>query len=255
MNRLLLGLLLAASLQAQNTSGSLSGTVQDPAGAMVVNAKVTLTGENNGFIRTVTTNKEGFFNYPDVTPATFTIKVEHAGFKSYLKTGIQVGSSDRKVENIQLVLGQASESVTVTAEAITVNLSSGERSGTLSGEQLDQIALRGRDIFDAISLMAGVVNTTNGRDAPGPTSIGGIYIMGGRNDSKNMTVNGATNLDTGSNGSVHSMPSMDSVAEVKVLISGYSAENGRNPSSIAITTKGGGSSFTGRLPGMCGTPR
>lgn len=245
MNRLPLALLLAASLQAQNTSGSLSGTVQDPAGAMVVNAKVTLTGENNGFIRTVTTNKEGFFNYPDVTPATFTIKVEHAGFKSYSKTGIQVGSSDRKVENIQLALGQVSESVTVTAEAITVNLSSGERSGTLSGEQLDQIALRGRDIFDAISLMAGVVDTTDGRDAPGPTSIGGIYIMGGRNDSKNMTVNGATNLDTGSNGSVHSMPSMDSVAEVKVLISGYSAENGRNPSSIAITTKGGGKQFHG----------
>ena len=245
MKRVFLALWLAALLPAQNTSGSLSGTVQDSAGAMIGNAKVTLTGENNGFVRTVSTNKEGFYNYPDLTPATFTLKVEHSGFKSFSRTGIAIGAADRRTENIQLTIGQLSESITVTAEAVTVNLSSGERSGTLTGEQLDQIALRGRDIFDAISLMAGVVDTTDGRDAPGPGSIGGIYIMGGRNDSKNMTVNGATNLDTGSNGSVHSMPSMDSVAEVKVLISGYSAENGRNPSSIAITTKGGGKQFHG----------
>ena len=93
--------------------------------------------------------------------------------------------------------------------------------------------------------MAGVVDTSDGRDAPGPTSIGNIYIMGGRNDSKNMTIDGVTNLDTGSNGSVHSMPSMDSVAEVKVLMSAYSAEYGRNPSSINIITKGGGKQYHG----------
>src|SRR6202035_814313 len=71
------------------------------------------------------------------------------------------------------------------------------------------------------------------------------YIMGGRNDSKNMTVDGIVNLDTGSNGSVHGMPSMDSVAEVKVLMSAYSAENGRNPSSINVITKGGAKQFHG----------
>ena len=78
-----------------------------------------------------------------------------------------------------LQVGAVSEAITVTAEAVSVNLSTGERSGTLTGEQLDSIALRGRDIFDAISLMAGVVDTSDGRDAPGPTSIGNIYIMGG----------------------------------------------------------------------------
>ncbi len=144
-------------------------------------------------------------------------------------------------------MGQATESVTITAEAVTVNLASGERSGTLDSAQLDHIALRGRDIFDAISLMPGVVDTSDGRDAPGPTSIGNIYILGGRNDSKNMTIDGVTNLDTGSNGSVHSMPSMDSVAEVKVLMSAYSAENGRNPCSINVITKGGSKQYHGQV--------
>src|SRR5215472_11300004 len=114
-------------------------------------------------------------------------------------------------------VGQVTDSVTVTAEAVTVDLTTGERSGTLSGSQLDEIALRGRDIFDAVALMPGVIDTSDGRDAPGPTSIGNIYIAGGRNDMKNMTIDGVTNLDTGSNGSVHSMPSMSSVAELKVL--------------------------------------
>ena len=88
--------------------------------------------------------------------------------------------------------------------------------------------------------MPGVVDTSDGRDAPMPSSIANIYILGGRKDSKNMTIDGVSNLDTGSNQTVHSMPSMDSVAEVKVLMSAYSAENGRNPSSINVITKGGG---------------
>src|SRR5260370_40968777 len=146
---------------------------------------------------------------------------------------------ERSLGQIRLDVGAVSERVTVSAEAVAVNLVNGEKSCVLTSDELDHLALRGRDIFDAIALLPGIVDTTDGRDAPGPTSIGGISIMGGRNDSKNMTVDGVTNLDTGSNTSVHSMPSMDSVAEVKVLMSAYSAENGRNPSSINVITKGG----------------
>ncbi len=249
MKRLLLALLLpAALLTAQNTSSSLAGAVQDSAGAVVPNAKITLTGEGNGFTRTVTSNNEGYFSFPDLTPATFTIAVESAGFKIYRQTGILINADEqRSLGRIKLQVGQISESVTIAAEAVTVNTANGERAGTLTGEQLDQIALRGRDVFDAISLMPGVVDTSDGRDSPSPTSISNIYILGGRNDSKNMTIDGVTNLDTGSNTSVHSMPSMDSVAEVKVLMSAYSAENGRNPSAINIITKGGTTQYHGQL--------
>ena len=200
------------------------------------------------------TNHEGFFSFPDLTPATFTIAVEAPGFKIYKQTGILINADEqRSLGQIKLQVGQVSESVTITAEAVTVNTANGERAGTLSGEQLDEIALRGRDIFDAISLMPGVVDTSDGRDSPSPTSISNIYILGGRNDSKNMTIDGVTNLDTGSNTTVHSMPSMDSVAEVKVLMSAYSAENGRNPSSINVITKGGGTQYHGRQPGISAT--
>jgi hypothetical protein len=247
MRRLILALMLPALLPAQNTSGGLSGTVLDPGGAAVPHIKVTLTGEGNGFVRTVTTTGEGFFAFPDLTPATFTLSIDTAGFKSYRETGIAINSGEeRAVGNIKLQIGQVSETVTIKAEVEAVNLVNGERSGTLTGDQLDELALRGRDVFDAVSLMPGVVDTSDGRDAPMPSSIANIYILGGRQDSKNMTIDGVSNLDTGSNQTVHSMPSMDSVAEVKVLMSAYSAENGRNPTSINVITKGGGTAVHGQ---------
>jgi hypothetical protein len=238
--------MLPLSLVAQNTSSALSGTVHDAGGAVIPNVKVTLTGEGNGFVRTVKTTNEGFFSFPDLTPATFTLILESSGFKTYRQTGILINADEqRSLGNLRMEVGQITDSITVSAEAVSVQLSTGDRSGTLSGTQLDEIALRGRDIFDAVSLMPGVIDTSDGRDSPSPTSIGNIYIMGGRNDQKNMTIDGVTNLDTGSNTTVHSMPSMDSVAEVKVLMSAYSAENGRNPASINVITRGGTRQFHG----------
>ncbi len=219
----------------------------DPGGAAMPGIQVTLTGEDNGFVRTVTTTSEGFFAFPDLTAATFTLSIEASGFKTYRQTSIAIDAGEsRSVGQIRLELGHVSEEVTVTAEPAAVNLVTGEHSGTLTGEQLDEIALRGRDIFDAVSLMPGVVDTTDGREAPSPNSPANIFILGGRNDQKNVTIDGMSILDTGSNAAVSAMPSMDSVAEMKVMMSAYSAENGRNPASISIITRGGGNQFHGQ---------
>ena len=165
MHRLLPALLLPFLLPAQNTSCSLSGTVHDAAGAVVPKAKVTLTGQENGFVRTVLTNHEGFFSFPDLTPATFTVAVEAPGFKVYRETGILINADEqRALGELNLEVGRVSESVTVSAAAVAVNTANGERAGVLSGEQLDEIALRSRDIFDAISLMPGVVVSVTSRD-------------------------------------------------------------------------------------------
>lgn len=234
-------------LAAQNISASLSGTVQDSLGGAFPGASVKATGANNGFIRTTLTNNEGFFSFPDLQPGIYTLTVTAAGFKQYQQTGIELSSGDQKsLGRIGLEIGTVSESVTVTAEAVAVQLGSGEKSGVLTSADLENMALRGRDLMDAVGLLPGVVDLSDSRDAPNPSSIGNLFIMGGRSNSKNMTIDGVTNLDTGSNGSVHSMPSMDSVGEVKVLMSAFAAENGRNSGgSITILTKGGGKEFHG----------
>src|SRR5258708_16540299 len=152
MRRLFLALLLPAVMPAQNTSSALSGTVQDAAGAVILNIKVVLTGEENGFVRTATTTHEGFFSFPDMTPASFTISISAPGFKTYRQTGILVNADEqRSLGRIRLEVGQLSDSVTVTAEAIVVNTATGERAGTLTGEQLDQIPLRRPDLFHALT--------------------------------------------------------------------------------------------------------
>src|SRR5690348_14498009 len=97
LQRLLLtALCLTSLLPAQNTSCSLSGTVQDSGGSVMPAVKVTLTGEGNGFVRTVKTTNDGFFNFPDLTPATFTLSIEAPGFKKYTQTGILINAAEQR---------------------------------------------------------------------------------------------------------------------------------------------------------------
>ena len=143
-------------------------------------------------------------------------------------------------------LGAVTESVTVSAETTAVSLGGSERVGVLDSEDIQGLALRGRDFMDAVGLLPGVVDTNESREAPSPNSVQGIYIAGGRDNSKNITIDGVTNMDTGNNNATHSMPSMDSVAEVSVKMTNYGAENGRNSGgAINIITRGGGKQFHG----------
>src|SRR5579872_6580515 len=97
MQRIVLLLaMMPALLSAQNTSCALSGTVQDPNGAVIPGVQVTLTGEGNGFVRTVTTTSEGFFAFPDLTPATFTLAIDARGFKTYRETGITINTGEQR---------------------------------------------------------------------------------------------------------------------------------------------------------------
>jgi len=248
MRHLLFALLLpAAPMAAQNVSCSLSGTVQDPGGAVVAGVEIRLTGAGTGFLRSTSTNQVGFFSFPTLMPGAYQLSISAAGFKQYTQTRIELNAGgQRTVGVIRLQLGEVTESVSVVAEANPVMLASGERSSVMTGEELSEIALRGRDFMDAVGLLPGVIDLSESRESPNPRSIGDVYILGGRSNSKNMTIDGVTNMDTGSNGSVHTMPSMDAIGEVKILMSNYSAEHGRNSSgSITVITRGGVKQFRG----------
>ena len=94
--------------------------------------------------------------------------------------------------------------------------------------------------------LPGVVDTQDGREAPGPDGVRGIFINGGRENQKNMTVDGVTNLDTGSNNTTHTAPNIDMIAEVKVLTSNYQAEFVRNTGgTITVVTRGGTQQYRG----------
>jgi hypothetical protein len=240
-------LFVALAAFGQNVSGSLSGSVQDSSGSALAGAEVKVAHTETGFLRTAKTNLEGYFSFPDLTPGTYNVEIGAAGFKHYRQEKVAINSGDsRSVGVVRMELGAITESVTVSAEATAVALGGSERVGVLNTEDIQGLALRGRDFMDVVGLLPGVVDTNESREAPNPNSVQGIFIAGGRDNSKNITIDGITNMDTGNNNATHSMPSMDSVAEVAVKMTNYGAENGRNSGgAINIITRGGARQFHG----------
>ncbi|MEK7407674.1 MAG: Plug domain-containing protein [Acidobacteriota bacterium] len=181
-------------------------------------------------------------------PGPYSLAVKAQGFKSYLQTGINLSSSEtRDLGRIVLELGALVEQVSVTAEVTPVQTASSEKSSLVDGTQLNKIALKGRDLFGFLSLVPGIVDTSSaGRDVTSPNAIGGIYINGAGNTQKNFTVDGVTDMDTGSNATLHYEPNMDSIAEIKVLTANYQAEYGRSAGGlISVITKSGSQDFHG----------
>jgi hypothetical protein len=238
-------LLVATLASAQNVSCLLSGTLRDPSGAVIPGAEIKLTAAATGFVRTTRTNSEGFFSFPDLTPSTFNVSISAPGFKNYSQNDVTINSSEqRSLGVVELQVGAATETVTVTAEAAHVMTASGERAAVLTANDLSELSVRSRDFMDAISLLPGVVDLNDTREAPSFTTMNNVFILGGRANQKNMTVDGVTNLDIGDATAVTTLPSMDSVAELKVLMSNYAAEYGRNSGgTVTVITKGGGQQF------------
>jgi carboxypeptidase family protein/TonB-dependent receptor-like protein len=241
-------LLLSAGANAQNISGSIKGALLDPASAPVPNVEVTLTNVATSAAAQTTSNAAGLFVFPSVLAGSYAIQITATGFKRQEVTGIGVTSGEiRDMGAITLVLGEVREAVTVLDSPPAIQLASGEKSGLVSGDQLNELALKGRDFFDLMTLMPGVVDDGSvSRETASHAAFGGISINGGRSDNKNFTVDGIGALDTGSNNTVHYEPNMDSIAEVRVLSSNYQAEYGRSAGGlISVVTKGGGQQFHG----------
>ncbi len=247
MPRFALLLLFPGLLAAQNISSTLSGNVKDATGAPIPAAAIALTETETGIARNTRTNADGFFSYPDLRAASYKLEIAHPGFKRYEQTAIDLSSSEqRSLGEIRLALGQLTETVEVTAEVNPVMLSSGERTGSLTGQDIQNMALRGRDFMDSVGLLPGVVDIASSRESPSADSLKSIYILGSRENAKNMTVDGISSVDAGNSAGVMVMPSMDAVGEMKVLMSNYSAENGRKSGgTISVITRGGGRVFHG----------
>jgi len=245
----ILALLCPAAALAQNVSARVIGSVRDASGAAVPGVTVKLINEQTGAARNATVDAEGYFVFGDVLPGRYTLEIQASGFKNHRQAGIEVSAGDtRALGEITLELGAVTEVVTVEDTVAPVQLASGEKSSLITAEELENTALRGRDFLDMLRLLPGVVDESEGREVPGPDGIRGLFINGARENQKNMTVDGVTNMDTGSNNTTHTAPTIDMIREVKVLTSNYQAEFGRAVGgTIIVITKGGGKEYRGSV--------
>jgi hypothetical protein len=238
---------LALAAFAQ-TTGSLSGTVQDPNGAAVVNAKVIAGDPTKNLNLETTTSAEGVFVFSTLQPGTYNITIEATGFKKTVKSGIVLNIADRQSTGvITLEVGGIENTVEVTADAsqLLIKTESGEQSQVINGDQVKNLALNGRNYLDLVKLTPGVVSFVNAQTA-GPGGLSAFNINGTRANQHNLTIDGTTNVDTGSNGTQHIALVLDNIAEFKILTSNYQAEYGRSAGGdIKVITKSGGKDFHG----------
>jgi len=247
-------LLLAAALLpdsflgAQGLTGQVSGNIHDPSGKPLSDALIRLTDTRTARFRDARTNDAGDFVFPELLPGTFDLQIEVQGFRGFEQKGIVLSSNERlALTPIQLQLGAVSEKVTVQASVATLQTESAERSGLIDSREIAELSLKGRDYLSMVRLLPGVLDTNSAtREAPGGSTLQGIYINGNRQGSLNLTLDGISMMDTGGGTGPYMQPSIDAVAEVKVLLSNYQAEYGRTSGgTINTITKSGAKHFSG----------
>ncbi|MBK5292547.1 MAG: carboxypeptidase regulatory-like domain-containing protein [Acidobacteriia bacterium] len=231
-------MVLTVAMYAQQISGSISGTVKDNQQAVIAGARVILTNTAQAVSREATTGSDGSFLFTPLQPATYRITVESAGFKKFEQTEIKIFASDRiALPNIVLELGAVSETVTVEAHAVALQTRSAERAGVLTGNQVVNLAVRSRNFLDLAATVPGVIYTGG---------LGGIFANGSRGNQNNLTVDGITNVDTGSNGGVLATLNIDQIAEFKLITNSQPAEIGRSSgAAIQVVTRSGTRDFHG----------
>ncbi|MGH9937574.1 MAG: carboxypeptidase regulatory-like domain-containing protein [Blastocatellia bacterium] len=248
---LLLVWLTAAPSFGQSTSGSITGTVKDSAGAPVADANVLVTNPAINLTRKVVTNSAGGFTAPQLPPGNYNITVEKSGFKKLEKTNIVLNAIDMvNAGDFTLDVGAVTDTVTVSAEAARIEIQSetGERSGVVTGAQLKDLAINGRNYHDFLKTLPGI-NTGNVNAGQVSSSVGSLNnfnVNGTRSNQKELTVDGSSNIDTGNNFDTHASLNPDAIAEVKVLTSNFQAEYGRAGGAfISVVSKSGTKEFHG----------
>jgi len=237
---------LSISVFAQGLTGQISGTLTDSNGSVVPNAKITVKNEETAQMREVTSDSDGNFFAPQLLPGTYSLAVSASGFKKFEQKGIVVTANERvALRKITLEVGDVNQTVTVTAEQALVKTESAERAGLIDEQQIQGIALKGRDYMGLVRLLPGVVDTAN-REAPGWNNLVGVNINGSRAGTLNLTLDGVSSLDTGSQQGPYLAPGLDAIGEVKVLLTNYQAEYGRSSGgTINVVIKNGTRDFHG----------
>jgi len=241
----MMGLACANAAFAQATA-TLMGTVVDNVG-IVPGATVTVVNTANAAERTAVSNEQGVFRFPSLPPGRYKVKVNMQGFKQIDIPDLPVLSGEtRDLGKLTLAAGTIAETVNVTADVTPVQTSSSALQKNLSADLLTQVQVKGRDIFGMLKILPGVADANPSRDFAQWNSGRYLSINGGLSLNKNTTIDGIPSGEEGGNGTTHITPNIDSVQEVNIISSGYTAENGRQASGqIIMTIKSGTNQLKG----------
>jgi hypothetical protein len=238
---------LSTAVLSQELAATLTGTVTDPSGAVVAGATVLVhSQETDTDIRTVTTTNTGNFNITNIPAGRYTVTVNSTGFQTFVAKDVVLNVAEKHTLDVPLVAGKVTERVEVTAENTSIQTTTAEQSGTVTGDQVRSLALNNRNFEQLVLLQPGVSNQLADKPGFGLQSNTQISINGARTGANNWTVDGADINDSGSNGTLLNTPSIDAVQEFTLERSNYDASFGRSGGGqIVVATRSGTTQFHG----------
>lgn len=239
--------MMAAPLFAQKTSGTITGQVTDPSGAAVAKATVVLINTSIGVNRSVMTNDQGEYTFDDVQVGTYEVDIKSSSFRQAVTKGVIVNVSTTTRSDAHLAAGDVSEIVTVSATAVQVQTDSGALGTIVDGTQVKELPLNGRSFVELTQLGPGV-SAANNFDSKNKGLQGGVdFSVNGNPTTNNLfLVDGANDNDVGSNRTILIYPSIESIAEFKMLTNSYGPEYGQASGAIvSIVTRSGTNTFHG----------
>lgn len=239
-------LLLAGPASAQTTYGLIEGRVTDPTGAALPGASITVTQQTTGFVRTVVTNDLGLYRVVFLSPAEYRISVEKSGFATVTHGAVKIDVGQAVALNIQMEVATVAVALDVSPSFAIANTVTPEISTTVDTRRVNELPLNGRD-FTRLTLFApGVVQTVG--------LVASIAVNGTSVSQNNFLLDGidATRIDDSypsngfERGSRLQTASVESIEEIRLLTSNYSAEYGRAAGAVfSAVTKSGGNAFHG----------
>lgn len=243
--------LACVAMFAQRDLGTITGTVTDSTGAAVASAKLKITEQATGIVSTAETDDSGTYIRPLLKPGNYTIEVEAAGFKKAVQRDILLNSGDRIGVNLQLTVGEMTQSVEVTSAAPLLQTENTTLGNTMQARTVSELPLGGQRKFTFLAPLApGVVPAEQGaRDQAG----GGFSANGVRsNGQNNFLLNGVDNnvnvIDFINQAAYVIGPSVEAIGEMRVVTNGYSAEYGRGAGGVvSVTIKSGTNEIHGAV--------
>lgn len=249
----LLALLVTSIPVRAQVSASISGRVEDPSGAAVSGATVTVKSLETGATRTTVTGESGNFQLLSLPVGAQELKAEKPGFKAVVRTGINLEVGQEAVANLRLEVGDVAQQVDVVAENPLVNTTTAPSAGVVDEREIKDLPLNGRSFDNLITLNPGAINYTL-KSANTSTSNGNTFSVDGRRPGDNIFLlngieyTGSSQLAITPGGVSGELLGIDAVREFNVLTDTYSAEYGkRSGAQVIVVTQSGTNAIHGTV--------
>ncbi|MGO9088784.1 MAG: TonB-dependent receptor domain-containing protein [Candidatus Sulfotelmatobacter sp.] len=247
-------LFLALGLAWASITGSISGVVTDPSGAVISSVSVVATNTQTGVKTTVTTDTKGFYSLPALAIGTYDLQFAETGFKGYTRTGLVIDANSALRVDAALQVGAIDEKVEVRTDSVHVETESSQMGEVIAGKTITAVPLNGRAFTDLLALQTGVspysssdtgTPGVNDRPVDGGLNSGNQSVNGQREASNGFMVNGSS-VEEGKNNGAAIIPNLDSIEEFRIITNNFDAEYGNySGGQVNVVTKSGNNGFHG----------